>query len=59
MKLGRTITYLTKIVSIRYLIVRRERQDTIMSCEVTVLTPNVSFDHLNTVLFGLLVWYTI
>ena len=38
MKLGRTITYLTKIVSIRYLIVRRERQDTIMSCEVTVLT---------------------
>ena len=54
MKLGRTITYLTKIVSIRYLIVKkgktRYNNELKSNCVL-----NVSFDNLSAVLFGLLV----
>ena len=53
MKLGRTITYLTKIVSIRYLIVKKGK--TRYNKELWRNCANVSFDNLNTVLFGLLV----
>ena len=53
MKLGRTITYLTKIVSIRYLIVKKGK--TRYNNDLWSNCANVSFDNLNAVLFGLLV----